>query len=269
MATTYLTVTSTELVMPCLRRLWFRSDDLSAFADSICTDRDVKLVIPQEGVTYPEPLDMRALRKVLPAEDMPSVRTFPALFPDIEHGTLAIDFVLHGDAGIAGPWVAAAAHGDRLIVNGPGGAYRADPTADWHLLVGDESALPAIMAALVDLPEDAVVRVVALVESGEDEPRLEMPSGGEVTFVHRSEVGPEGGLEEAVRALDWLPGRVHVFVHGEAREVMRRLRPYLLGERELLREQVSISGYRRRGRNEERFREGKAELPRSEGVARS
>ena len=89
---------------------------------------------------------------------------------------------------------------------------------DWHLLVGDESALPAIMAALVDLPEETVVRVVVLVESGEDEPRLEMPSGGEVTFVHRSEVGPEGGLESAVRALSWLPGRVHAFVHGEAHE---------------------------------------------------
>ncbi len=118
------------------------------------------------------------------------------------------------------------------------GAYRPDPTADWHLLMGDEAALPAITAALADLPEDAVVRVVALVDSAEDEPRLRLPTGGEVTFVHRSEVGPEGELEAAVRALEWLPGRVHAFVHGEAQEVMRGLRPYLFGERGLTREQL-------------------------------
>lgn len=265
--TTYLTVTGAELVTPRLRRVWLRGDDLSAFADSVCTDRYVKLVFPKEGVTYPDPLDVRALRGVLPPEDMPSVRTFTALFPDLERGTMAIDFVLHGDEGVAGAWAAAAAPGDRLILNGPGGAYRPDPTADWHLLVGDESALPAITAALADLPEDAVVRVVAMVDSADHEPKLEVPAGGEVTFVHRSESTPEGGLEAAVRALDWLPGRVHAFVHGEAQETMRRLRPYLFNERGVPRDQVSISGYWRRGRDEEGFREWKSELARSEGAA--
>lgn len=267
--TTYLTVTSAELVTPRMRRVWFRSDDLSAFADSVCSDRYVKLVFPKEGVTYPDPLDVRALRGVVPPEDMPTVRTFTALFPDLERATMAIDFVLHGDEGVAGPWAAAAAPGDQLIVNGPGGAYRPDPTADWHLLVGDESALPAIAAALEDLPQDAAVRVVALVDSGDHEPELKLPAGGEVTFVHRSEVGPEGGLEAAVRALDWLPGRVHAFVHGEAQEVMRGLRPYLFNERGVPREQVSVSGYWRRGRNEEGFREWKSELAGSEGAIRS
>lgn len=262
--TTHLTVASTELVTPSLWRVWFASEDLSAFADSVFTDRYVKLIFPKEGVTYPDPLDLRALRGVLPAEDMPSVRTYTALFPDVERGTLAIDFVVHGDKGVAAPWAEAAVPGDRLMANGPGGAYRPDPTADWHLLVGDESALPAITAALADLPEDAVVRVVALVDSENHEPRLTVPSGGEVTFVHRSEVGPEDGLEAAVRAMDWLPGRVHAFVHGEAQEIMRGVRPYLFGERGLAREQVSISGYWRRGRTEEGFREWKSQLARSE-----
>ncbi|MER6987901.1 siderophore-interacting protein [Saccharopolyspora hirsuta] len=263
--TTYLTVTSAELVTPCLRRVWFRSDDLSAFAGSECTDRYVKLIFPKAGVTYPDPIDVRALRGVMPAEDLPTVRTFTALFPDVESGTMAIDFVLHGDEGVAGRWAATAAPGDQLMVNGPGGAYRPDPTADWHLLVGDETAIPAISAALADLQPDAVVRAILLVDSEADEPKLDVPARGEVTFLHRREVGADGVLEAAVRELEWLPGRVHAFVHGEAHEVMRRIRPHLFRERGLTRDQVSISGYWRRGRTEEGFREWKAELARAEG----
>ena len=162
---TRLTVTGTETLTARLRRVWFRSDDLSAFAGSAHTDRYVKLVFPKPGVDYPEPLDMRVLRRTLPPEDMPVVRTYTALFPDVDAGTLAIDFVVHGDEGVAGPWAQRAAAGDVLLANGPGGAYRPDPDADWHLLVGDESAVPAITAALAVLPEDAVVRVVVLVDS--------------------------------------------------------------------------------------------------------
>ena len=68
----------------------------------------------------------------------------------------------------------------------------------------------------------------------------------------------------AVRALDWPPGRVHVFAHGEAQEIMHQVRPYLFGERGLDRDQVSVSGYWRRGRTEEGFREWKSELSRRE-----
>jgi len=257
---TNLTVTRTEDITPVLRRVWFTSDDLSAFADSDDTDRYVKLVFPKPGVVYPEPLDVRALRGKIPPEDMPTVRTYTALFPDTETGTLAIDFVVHGDDGVAGPWAAAAQPGDTLTVNGPGGGYRPDPTADWHLLAGDEAALPAISAALAALADDAVARVAVLVESTDHEPELVGP--GEIRFLHRN-AGDD--LVEAVRAIDWLPGRVQAFVHGEADAVMHGIRPYLLGERGLERAQVSISGYWRRGATEEGFRTWKSELAQAEG----
>jgi len=258
---TRLTVTGTETLTSSLRRVWFRSEDLSAFADSAHTDRYVKLVFPKPGVEYPEPLDMRVLRQTLPPEDMPVVRTYTALFPDVDAGTLAIDFVVHGDEGVAGPWARRAAPGDVLLANGPGGAYRPDPDADWHLFVGDESAVPAITAALAVLPEDAVSRVVVLVDSPAEEPELPVPAKGELRFVHRS---ADGDLLAALQALDWPAGRVHVFAHGEAQEIMQRVRPYLFGERGLAREQVSVSGYWRRGRTEEGFREWKSELARRE-----
>ncbi|MFE2067209.1 siderophore-interacting protein [Streptomyces sp. NPDC059467] len=259
-----MTVTHTESPTPSLRRVWFHSDDLSAFAESDYTDRYVKLVFPKDGISYPEPLDMRALRRTLPPEDLPVVRTYTALFPDVATGTMAIDFVLHGDEGIAGPWAAAAVPGKQLVANGPGGGYRPDLSADWHLLVGDESALPAITAALAELPDTAVARVVALVDSPAHEPALSLPESGEVIYVHRHGTAPENPLLSAVRAMDWLPGRVHAFVHGEAHEVMHGLRPHLLTERRMPREDLSVSGYWRRGRTEDGFRIWKSELARSE-----
>ncbi|HET6152974.1 MAG TPA: siderophore-interacting protein [Marmoricola sp.] len=235
---TELIVTSTEMLTPTLRRVWFRSPDLSAFAGSSDTDCYVKLQLPD------------------------AVRTYTALFPDIEAGTLAIEFVVHGDEGVAGPWAAAAQPGDTLSVRGPGGGYSPDPTADWHLLVGDEAAVPAIRAALDALPAGASARVLVLVDSADHEPELALPTGAELTWLHRT---AGDVLERAVRELEWLPGRVHAFVHGEAEEVMHGLRPYLLGERGLARDQVSVSGYWRRGRTEEAFRVWKSELAAAEG----
>jgi len=238
-ASTRLTVTSTEALTPTLRRVWFRSDDLSAFATSQDTDRYVKLVFRE------------------------AVRTYTALFPDVVAGTLAIDFVVHGDEGVAGPWAQRAQPGDTLDANGPGGGYRPDPSADVHLLAGDESAVPAISAALADLADDAVGQVFVLVESSAHEPILTAPAGVHVTFLHRD--GSRRELADAVRAWAWPAGRVQAFVHGEAGVVMHGVRPYLLKERGLPRAEASISGYWRQGRSEEGFRVWKSELAAAEG----
>ncbi|HRI96635.1 MAG TPA: SIP domain-containing protein, partial [Nocardioides sp.] len=97
------------------------------------------------------------------------------------------------------------------------------------------------------------------------EPALPLPGGAVLTVLHRASLGPGEGLAAAVRALEWLPGRVHVFVHGEAEEVMHGVRPYLFKELGLDRDQVSISGYWRRGRSEEGFRQWKSDLRAAEG----
>ncbi|KQX07274.1 MULTISPECIES: siderophore-interacting protein [unclassified Leifsonia] len=264
MPTTRFTVTATSWITPSLRRVSLRTDDLSGFTGSVFTDRYVKLVFPKPGVEYPDQIDVRELRGTMAPEDLPVVRTYTALHPDVASGTLDIDFVVHGDDGTAGPWAAAAEIGDTLLANGPGGAYRPDPEADWHLLVGDESAVPAMTAALEVLPTDAVAHVIVLIESEEYEPHLPAPAGAAITFVHRNGGTGDGLLTAAVRALEWPGGRVHAFVHGEAQEVMRGVRPYLRSERGLQRDQLSISGYWRRGESEEGFREWKSEFARAE-----
>jgi len=252
---THLVVTAREELGPGMVRVRFRSDDLGAFRDSVFTDRYVKLV--------------------LETADGPVLRTYTVLEPDVAAGTLAIDFVVHGDEGVAGPWAAAAGPGDRLTVRGPGGAYAPDPTADWHLLAGDESALPAIRAALAALPADAVGHVVVDVPAADHEQPIEAPAGVAVTWLHTGSTAHhtaeaatgEPELVAAVRALPWREGRVQAFVHGEAHAVMHGIRPYLLSERGLPKADVSISGYWRRGRTEETFREWKRELAQAEAGA--
>jgi NADPH-dependent ferric siderophore reductase len=260
--TTRLRVTHGETLVPGIRRVWFHSDDLSAFADSHHTDRYVKLVFPPEGQPLEQyvGVDLRRLGGSLSPEERPVVRTYTALYPDVVAGTLAVDFVLHGAEGVAGPWAVRAVAGDELLANGPGGAYAPDRDADWHLLVADEAALPAVLAALDELAEDAVVRVVVAVEDADHEPDLSvvlrrgLPAATQVTYVHRA---AGGTLVGGVRSIDWPSGRVQAFVHGEAEEVMRGVRPYVLQERGLDRDQLSASGYWRRGRSEEGFREWK------------
>src|SRR4051812_35673135 len=66
----------------------------------------------------------------------------------VEGQEFAVDFVVHGDEGLAGPWAAAAVAGDQLAYVGPGGDWSPRATASCHLFVGDESALPAIASGL-------------------------------------------------------------------------------------------------------------------------
>ncbi|KRF17985.1 hypothetical protein ASG90_06610 [Nocardioides sp. Soil797] len=270
---TLLTVTSTEQLTPHLVRVHF-TGDLAHFAESSETDRYVKLIFKQPGVDYPEPLDMKALRATLPADQLPVVRTYTVRTLDVAAGSLSIDFVVHGDDGVAGPWAAAAATGDELLANGPGGGYAPRAEADWHLLACDEAGLPAVAAAIDALPDDAVARVLVEVAGEDDVIELDEGANVEVTWLLRGapshdvpdeRAGRNAPLVQAVRDLEWLPGTVQVFVHGEAAAVMHGIRPFLFTERGLAREAVSISRYWRRGRTEEGFREWKQELARAEG----
>ena len=257
---TELQVLRTERLSPHMVRVVAGGDGLAAFPRTEHTDRYVKILFPLPGVEYPEPLDMDVVHAEYPREQWPAQRTYTVRSLDDEAGELVIDFVHHGDTGLAGPWAAAARPGDRLRLLGPGGAYAPDPSADWHLLVGDEAALPAICAALERIPADHRAHVLVQVDGPQDELALPGPAAPAVQWLHRSAAGgdPESTqLLDAVRALTFPTGRVHAFVHGEAIAV-RELRRHLTRERGVAKDDLSISGYWRRGRDEEGFREFKA-----------
>ncbi|MFO7252462.1 MAG: siderophore-interacting protein [Actinomycetes bacterium] len=251
-------VRRTERLTPRLVRVVLGGDGLRGFEAGRYTDHYVKLLFPPPGVRYPEPLDLEAIRSELPREQWPRMRTYTVRRWDPEAGELTIDFVHHGPEGLAGPWAASAEPGDVLWFAGPGGAYAPDPEAPWHLLAGDESALPAIAAALERLPADAVAHAFVEVAGPEDEIPLDAPAGARVTWVHRDGATVGDRLVAAVRALEWPPGEPHAFVHGEAGFV-KELRRYLRVERGLPLDRLSISGYWRRGVDEDGWQSVKRE----------
>ncbi|HEY9366864.1 siderophore-interacting protein [Streptomyces sp.] len=251
-------VVRTERITPHMVRIVLGGDGLAAFSPGEFTDLYVKLLFGAEGVTYPEPFDMDRIRAEFPREQWPTTRTYTVRAWDPVHRELTVDFVVHGDEGLAGPWAARATAGDTVRFLGPGGGYAPDPAADWHLLAGDESALPAIAASLERLPAGARVHAFVEVSDAAEEQKLATADGVAVTWLHRGARPVGEALVEAVRALDFPPGDVHAFVHGEAASV-KDLRRHLRMDREIPRERLSISGYWRLGKTDEAWRAIKRE----------
>jgi NADPH-dependent ferric siderophore reductase len=246
-------VRRTEQLSPGMVRVVLGGEDLARFAMNEFSDAYVKLVFLRPGVEYPRPLDLNAIRAQLPPEHWPQQRTYTVRAWDAAALELTVDFVVHGDEGVAGPWARAAKPGDDVLVLGPGGGYRPGPGAALHLLVGDESALPAIAASLEQLPADARGYVLLEVEDGTHEQTLARPDGVEVRWLHRGDRPLGTGLVEAVRALDLPVEGLRGFVHGEA-GVVRDLRRLLRQERGVPLSALSISGYWRVGQDDEAWR---------------
>jgi NADPH-dependent ferric siderophore reductase len=261
-------------------RVLLEGSDFDTFVPSNFTDSYVKLVFVPDDVDVaglPRPLTLDSFAE-LPPEKKPSVRTITVRNVDAAAHQIALDIVTHGEHGVAGVWAATAQPGQVIYLMGPGGAYTPDPAADWHLLAGDESALPAIATALEALPANAIGKAFIEVAGPDDIISLTAPEGVQVSWVYRGgradmvsddRAGNFAPLIEAVTTTLWLPGQVHVFIHGEAQVVMHNLRPYIRKERGVETKWASsISGYWRRGRTEETFRQWKKELAEAEAGAR-
>ncbi|HWI72688.1 MAG TPA: siderophore-interacting protein [Baekduia sp.] len=244
-------VVSAEPLTPHLVRIVLGGDGLAGFGAGAFTDHYVKLLLPPRGADYATPFDAEEVKARVPQEQWPRTRTYTVRAWDAERGELTIDFVVHGDEGVAGPWAAAAQPGDTIQLNGPGGAYTPEPDAAWHLMVGDLSVVPAIAASLARVGAGVPVHVLLEVDAAD---RVELQTPGDL---HLTWVGPDG-LAAAIESYDFPDGPVHAFVHGEASAV-REVRRHLLVDRGLPREALSASGYWKRSRTEEGWREDKAE----------
>lgn len=255
-----LEVLESERLSEHMVRLTFGGDGFAAYRDKAATDKYVKLLFVDPELGLEPPYDLDALRAVLPPEKMPVRRTYTVRRVDPEAGTLQIDFVVHGADGLAGPWADTAKPGDRICFSGPGGMYLPSDDADWHLLAGDESALPAITASLEAMPASARGEAYIEVAGGEDEVDVAAPEGIAIHWLHRGgPFTPESTkLAAAVMAGPWHEGSVQVFAHGE-REMIKSLRRYLADEKKVDRKQLSLSAYWAHGRAEDTFQAEKKE----------
>jgi NADPH-dependent ferric siderophore reductase len=249
-----LTVLRREELSPHMVRIVAGGDGFDDYVNNSFVDRYVKVVFPQPGVAYAEPLDLWTIRETMPREQWPFTRTYTVRWVDEAARELAIDFVIHGDEGLAGPWAAAAQPGDALTFTGPGGAYNPAQDADWYLFAGDEAALPAIAASLESLPPEARGLAFLEVDSNADIQPISAPDGVDITWLRRNGAAAGTGelLVSAVANAEWPAGRVDVFAHGE-RGHMKALRDVFFVQRGLERKQVSLSGYWASGRVEDDF----------------
>ncbi|MBW4718732.1 siderophore-interacting protein [Saccharothrix obliqua] len=223
-------------------------------------DQRIKVFLPAEdGLAVPVPTgaDWYARYRALPPAGKPVMRTYT--IRAARDGEIDVDFVLHGDVGPASRWAGAVAPGDRVVLIAPDGRYPgyrdgerigadyAPPAdADWQLIAGDETALPAISGIVAVLPDDCVAHVFVEVPAEGDRVDWAVPPGVAVTWLVRG----EGDLATAVRAANLPPGAGYAWLAGEA-GVVRALRRHLVGDRGLDRGRVYFGGYWRRGKSED------------------
>ena len=253
-----LSVVRTEWLTPRMVRVVAGGPGFDDLVSNDFTDKYTKVIFVKPELGLEPPYDVAALRDSLPQHDWPVVRTYTIRRVDAAAREVAIDFVVHGTEGVAGPWAANAVAGDALVLGGAGGAYAPQADTDWHVLAGDESAIPAIASALEALPENA--RGVAHIEVDDDTDvqLLAAPAGVILNWILRDGRRTADLLAAAVDDADWPEGdTVQVFAHGE-REAMKAVRA-VLARRGVARARFSLSGYWAYGRTEDRFQAEKRE----------
>jgi len=179
--------------------------------------------------------------------DRPVRRRYTIRALDHARRRLTLDVVRHAD-GPGERWIATARPGDRIEGIGPRGKIFLAPEADWHLFIGDDSALPAFLAMAGAIPAGGRAVVILEVPGPEGEQDVVTAADAEVTWLHRGgrPAGEPAALAEAAAAAALPPGRGHAYLAGEATVVLR-LRE-ALAARGLAPEQISPKAYWGRGR---------------------
>lgn len=247
-------VLRSERVTPHMVRVTFGGPDLARL-EWRGFDQWVRLAVPVEDDTRFDNLPARfgvggyLKYLTLPRGTRPVIRnyTLRALRRKAGGAELDIDFVVHGEDGVAGPWAARVEPGEQVAMIDQGCGWRPTP-ADRFLLVADESGLPAVAGVLRDLPREA--RGVAVIELFDEADRQECeePDGIEVRWVVRSgEQAPGDVALETLRALELPEGGAYAFAVGE-QALATGARRHLVNERGVPKTQVTFSGYWRRGK---------------------
>lgn len=208
-----------------------------------------RVVLTADDIAEFEYRPGQALVLMIPGSDGEPVgrRDYTIRAVDRAKGTISIDFVLHGDTP-APNWARAAQPGDMIEARGPRGNTVLRPSADWHLMSGDETCIPAIAHILEEAP--AGTKAIVFIEVGGSSAEIAIQTQADVTihWVHRGDVPPGPGevMLSAIRGAALPSGNGHAYIIGETSNV-RRQRHALL-ETGFTRERISSEGYWRPGR---------------------
>ncbi|MFB7651100.1 MULTISPECIES: siderophore-interacting protein [unclassified Streptomyces] len=236
-------------VTPRMRRVVLGGDQLAPFTRDGTDhpgfaapgfDDHVKVILASDGdVRAALPAQLPHGIEWTPAENR-LTRDYTPRRVDAAAGEIDLDFVVHGD-GPAATWAASAREGDELWFVGPKSSLRLPERLDWILLVGDETALPAIGRFLDERPVDAPAHVLVTVPDDSARQELALRDGDTVTWVV-AEPGDAAALEAAVRELPAPHGEGYAWAAAESRALLP-VRRYLRRERGLPKDRLNITGY--------------------------
>ncbi|MGY2340748.1 siderophore-interacting protein [Pseudomonas sp. SDO5532_S415] len=230
---------------PRMRRITLGGPELAGFV-SLGTDDHVKLLFPQNA-EQAAALENLVLGAGKNDGAMPPMRDYTPRRYDLEKRELDIDFVLHGD-GPASTWAEQARPGQFLHIGGPRGSMIVPDIFDSYLLIGDETALPAIARRLEGLAANRRALVIVEVENGKEQQALESAAQVNVIWVLRE--GGKDHLLTTVRQVKVPTGSLYAWVATESK-VSRQIRRVLLDEHGLDDQFVKAVGYWRMGDSDE------------------
>ncbi len=207
--------------------------DLDGFT-SLGFDDHVKLFFPTETA---EP----------GSEPQTIARDYTPRHYDAKRNVLEIDFAIH-DAGPATRWAEQARVGDPLTIGGPRGSFIIPLKYDWHLLIGDETALPAISRRVRELPAGTRAVVLAEIDGPADELAFESAADLSITWAHRdgTPAGMSDVLARTLKTMRLPTGDYYAWVACESL-VAKALRVQLLAEHGANKKWTRAAGYWRRG----------------------
>jgi len=215
--------------------------------DSTGFDDDIRLVFCYPGEAQPVLPVQKEKGLDLPRDPRPLSRIYTVRRWEPKTGELDVDFVKHG-IGIGTTWAYRAQVGDRVHFFGPSSSRALPQDADWLLVAGDDTTIPAITRLLEELPEGTRAQVFIEVAEKEHRQKLRELPGVEVTWLVRdgAEAGKTTHLMDAVRNCGWWDGRPFAWLAGEQATV-RNMRRHLVEDRAVPKENIEFIGYWRRG----------------------
>lgn len=246
--------------------------ELEVIRTSRVTPNMHRVTLGGEGMNrFPDDQESAYIKLFFPREDgeKPYVRTYT-----VRHqrpGEIDVDFNLHGNpdaphtSGPAASWALSTRPGDRILVGGPGPKKMINPEADWHLLAGDMTALPAISVNLEQLPADARGHAVISILHEDDAQPLKHPENIKLHWVVDPAPCDEGQtLLDYITALDLPEGEPSIWTACEFSS-MRALRAHFKETWKPSRENLYISSYWKIGRSEDQHKVLKREDAEVEG----
>jgi NADPH-dependent ferric siderophore reductase len=241
-----LEVRSITHVTPRVSRVTLGGPQLAGFASRAPAEH-IKVFLPRPGESETPRTVPGADGPIFPPDlPRPLSRTYTPRQFRPESLELDVDFVRHGD-GPGSAWAERARPGDTVVIGGPGGGYHRPPDANWLVIAGDETSMPAISMVLAALPASARADVFIEIHNRAEEQPLDSTAQVTLNWLHRDErsrqgVLPGGLLEYAIRGATLPNGDGQIWIASEA-QAMRRIRAHVLHERGFAPASLYTRGY--------------------------